>query len=135
MITSYSIRRRLLLYTTASTLGLTLLISSLALLSAYEEIEEVYDAQLAHSAKILLQLTEKEIGESENIEISLGTERPDISHHYENKLTFRIWKDDILSTQSVQAEQFGSFSATPGFSNENVAGDMWRFFCINRPAQ
>ncbi len=133
MITSYSIRRRLLLYTTASTLGLTLLISSLALLSAYEEIEEVYDAQLAHSAKILLQLTEKEIGESENIEISLGTERPDISHHYENKLTFRIWKDDILSTQSVQAEQFGSFSATPGFSNENVAGDMWRFFVLIDP--
>ena len=133
MISNLSIRQRLLLFITVSTLGLTLLISGLALLSAYEEIEEVYDAQLAHSAKILLQLTEKEIGESSNIEIELGTERPDIAHHYENKLTFRIWKDDILSTQSIQAEQFGSFTAAPGYSNENINGDSWRFFVLIDP--
>lgn len=133
MIANYSIRRRLLLFITASTLGLTLLISGLALLSAYEEIEEVYDAQLAHSAKILLQLTEKEIGESSNIQIELGTERPDIAHHYENKLTFRIWKDDILSTQSTQAETFGNFSAPPGYSNVNIDSEMWRFFVLLDP--
>lgn len=133
MIANLSIRQRLLLFITVSTLGLTLLISGLALLSAYEEIEEVYDAQLAHSAKILLQLTEKEIGESSNIEIELGTERPDIAHHYENKLTFRIWKDDILSTQSTQAEQFGNFTAAPGYSNENIDGDIWRFFVLIDP--
>jgi signal transduction histidine kinase len=134
MIANYSIRRRLLYFITASTLGLTLLISGLALLSAYEEIEEVYDAQLAHSAKILLQLTEKELGESNNVAIELGTERPDIAHHYENKLTFRIWKDDILSTQSTQAVSFGNFNAPPGYSNESIDGVMWRFFVLLDPA-
>lgn len=125
---TYSIRKRLLLYISMSVLTLSLLIGALSLFSAYEEIEELYDAQLAHSAKILLQLTEHEVGEHESYEIKLGTERPDLAHRYENKLTFRIWKNERAVTQSHLAESFGNFTAPFGFSNQILAGEEWRFF-------
>lgn len=124
----YSIRKRLLLYISISVLFLSLIIGTLSLISAYDEIEEVYDAQLAHSAKILLMLTEHEVSEHEKYEIELGTERAELIHRYENKLTFRIWKEDHAVAQSHLAESFGDFTAPPGFSTQNFANEEWRFF-------
>ncbi|MGN7438751.1 MAG: ATP-binding protein [Alcanivorax sp.] len=130
---NYSIRKRLLLYISISVLILSLIIGVLSLISAYDEIEEVYDAQLAHSAKILLMLTEHEVGEHEKYEIELGTERADLIHRYENKLTFRIWKEDHAVAQSHLAESFGEFTAPPGFSSQKFAGEEWRFFVFIDP--
>lgn len=130
---NYSIRKRLLLYISISVLILSLIIGGLSLISAYDEIEEVYDAQLAHSAKILLMLTEHEVGEHEKYEIELGTERADLIHRYENKLTFRIWKEDHAVAQSHLAESFGEFTAPPGFTTQNFAGEEWRFFVFIDP--
>lgn len=50
---------------------------------AWHEVEEVYDAQLVHSAKILLQLTEHEILEDEGFH--LGVENANLEHKYEQK--------------------------------------------------
>ncbi|MCB1720763.1 MAG: sensor histidine kinase N-terminal domain-containing protein [Rhodospirillales bacterium] len=97
-------------------------------MGAYDEIEEVSDAQLAHSAKVLLQLIEHKVGEHAFYEIELGVERPELAHKYENKVTFRIWKEEHLVTESHQAKSFGAFRAPPGFSDHIIAGEEWRFF-------
>ena len=133
MTYTYSIRKRLLFYISISVIFLSLIVGSLSLYSAYEETGEIYDAQLAHSAKILLQLTEHEVGEHKRYEIELGTERPDLAHRYENKLTFRIWKDNLIVTKSHRAESFGDFTAPPGFSNQVLSDEKWRFFVFLDP--
>ncbi len=125
---NYSIRKQLILLISMHAILLTTIVGGLSLLSAYHEIEEVSDAQLVHSAKVLLQITEHEIGKHDTYETQLGVERPELAHKYENKLTFRIWKDDILVTKSYLAESFENFHAPPGFSNGIIAGEEWRFF-------
>ena len=127
-VKQYSLRLHLL-----SLIGIPIILAgcivgSFAMWSAYHEISEVYDAQLVHAAKVLLQLTEHEVREHSSYEIQLGAERPDISHRYEKNIAFRIWKGDHLITESVNAEHFGSLRAPPGFSDQEKNGDLWRFF-------
>lgn len=123
-----SIRRKLILYISVPIFFLFVFVGGLSLLSAYDEIEEVYDAQLAHAAKVLLQLTEHEVGEHKRYEIELGNERDEQVHRYEKKLTFRIWKNDFIVTQSQLAKKFGNFKAPPGYSDQIISGVSWRFF-------
>lgn len=103
-------------------------VGSFALLNAWYEIEEVYDAELAHAAKLLLQLTEHELDEHKKDEIELGIEDSKATHPYEKNIAFRIWEDNLLVTQSVSAHGFDSFRAPPGFSNHTLNGERWRFF-------
>lgn len=131
---STSLRKKLILLISLPILITALLIGTLSWMGAYEEIDEVYDAQLAHAAKVLLQLTEHEVAEHKSYEIALGAERNDLAHRYEKKLTFRIWKDDHLVTQSVLAKDFGSFRAPHGYSEQKLKNEDWRFFVLFDPS-
>jgi two-component system sensor histidine kinase QseC len=126
-----SIRAKLLTLITLPLIILALIIGSISLFSTYEEISEVYDAQLVHSAKVLLQLMEHEANEENPQPIELGAERPEMAHPYENNLTFRVWKKGNLLTQSHLAESFQDFIAPIGFSNQKISGEEWRFFVFN----
>ncbi len=128
----YSLRGRLIAW-----IGIPIVVATLlAITSSYHfaryEIEEVYDAQLVHSAKVLLQLTEHEIMEDEGFH--LGLENPDLQHRYERNLGFRVWVEDELITQSPSTEGFKDFEAGPGFSNQIIDGHEWRFFVFLNPA-
>lgn len=123
-----SLRRQLLLWITTPVLVAGFLIALMAFAFSWHEIEEVYDAQLVHSAKVLLQLAEHEVTENGATAINLGVENPNLSHRYEKKMAFRLWYKDQLVTQSANAESFGTFDAPPGFSDQNSNGKPWRFF-------
>ncbi len=127
----YSLRSRLVAWISIP----VILVALLAVVSSYyfarHEIEEVYDAQLVHSAKVLLQLTEHEIMQDEGF--YLGLENPDLQHRYERKLGFRIWAKDGLITQSPSSKSFGDFEAGPGFSNHFIDGNEWRFYVFLEP--
>ena len=88
----YSLRSRLLVWISVPIIIATLLALASSYYFARHEIEEVYDAQLVHSAKVLLQLTEHEIMEDEGFH--LGIENPDLQHKYERNLGFRVWVGD-----------------------------------------
>lgn len=128
---NYSLRRRLIFWISLPILVAILLATLTSYLSARHEIEEVYDAQLVHSAKVLLQLTQHEIMEDEGFH--LGLENPDLQHRYERKLGFRIWVDNALLTQSPSTESFADFEAPPGFSNQTIGTHEWRFFIFIDP--
>lgn len=123
---NYSLKKRLLQWISIPILVASVLIFLIAYLFSWHEIEEVYDAQLVHSAKTLLQLTEHEIAEQENINI--GTENPNLQHRYENKTAFRIWKGERIILQSSRANNFVNIEAPPGFSKQMIQGKPWRFF-------
>ncbi len=129
---SYSLRGRLLAWISIPIIIATLLALASSYYFARHEIEEVYDAQLVHSAKVLLQLTEHEIMEDEGFH--LGIENPDLQHRYERKLGFRIWVDGVMITQSPNTGGFGDFEAVPGFSNHMIDTHEWRFFVFLDPA-
>lgn len=127
----YSLRGRLLAWISIPIILATLFAMASSYYFARHEIEEVYDAQLVHSAKVLLQLTEHEIMEDEGFH--LGLENPDLQHRYERNLGFRIWVGNSLITQSPSTKNFRDFEARPGFSNHIIDAREWRFFVFLDP--
>ena len=128
---TYSLRYRLIIWITLPIFVAMLLSVVISYLFTRHEIEEVYDAQLVNSAKVLHQLTRNEIAEDENFH--LGIESQALQHRYERKLGFRIWAENRLLAQSESAKYFGDFQAPPGFSNQNIKGNEWRFFVFLDP--
>ncbi len=127
----YSLRSRLIAWISIPIIISTLLALSLSYYFSRHEIEEVYDAQLVHSAKVLLQLTSHEIMQDE--EFNLGLEDQRLQHSYERNLGFRIWVGHQLITQSLNTKNFNNFEARPGFSDHTIAGHNWRFFVFIDP--
>lgn len=130
---SSSLRRQLLLWISIPVMIAGFFTAALAFAFSWHEIEEVYDAQMVHSAKVLLQLTEHEVLENGKGDIQLGVENPNLQHRYEKKMAFRIWHDEKLVTQSANASVFGDFEAAPGFSDQRIQGKPWRFFVFVDP--
>ncbi|MCB9982196.1 MAG: sensor histidine kinase N-terminal domain-containing protein [Rhodospirillales bacterium] len=129
---TYSLRSRLIAWISIPIIVATLLALGMSYHFAKKEIEEVYDAQLVHSAKVLLQLIEHEIAQDK--EFDLGLENPDLQHKYERKFGFRIWVDNNIITQSSNTGMFAGFEAPPGFSNQTIGKHDWRFFVFLDPA-
>ncbi len=122
----YSIKRHLIIWISISVLFASIFMIIFASISAWHEIEEVYDAQLVHSAKLLFQLTKHEILQDDDF--NLGIEDINLKSKYEKNIGFRIWYGDKLITQSANSISFDMFSAVPGFSDHYIFGDKWRFF-------
>jgi signal transduction histidine kinase len=131
MKTRYSIRQRLLRWISIPILVATLFVMLISFFFTWHEIDEVYDAQLVHSAKVLLQLTQHEL--LKDGEFNLGTENPDLHHHYERRLGFRIWVKDKLVTKSPSSEKTGELLPEEGFSNYKLGRHLWRFFVYLDP--
>lgn len=129
---NYSLRNRLIARITLPILITTLLVMAFSYASARHEIEEVYDAQLVHSAKVLLQLTQHEIIEDEAFD--LGIEKIDLQHSYERNLGFRIWsKDKLIAQATINANLFSGLEVDPGFSNHVISDQTWRFYVYIDP--
>ncbi len=131
MMKVYSLRQQLMIWVGTPLFCAALLTILISFLFAWEEVEEVSDAQLVHSAKVLLQLTQHEIREDKDFD--LGLENTHLSHPYEKKLGFRIWVGDHLITQSQNSLAFQKFEAIPGFSNATFHSHKWRFFVFVDP--
>jgi len=131
---SYSLTRRIVALVSIPVALSGLAIGALALYTSWHEIEEVYDAQLIHAAKVLRQLTLHELSEDGDDEIDLIPETEDLGYKYEQNIAFRIWRDGEPVTRSRNALSFGGLRAPPGLSSQTVAGENWRFFVYLDPA-
>jgi signal transduction histidine kinase len=127
---TYSLRRRIIGLVSILVFISGLSIGALALYTSWHEIEEVYDAQLIHAAKVLRQLTIHELREHEEQGIDLIPETDDLGYKYEQNIAFRIWRDGIPITRSENAVAFGDLQAPPGLSNHRIGDERWRFFVL-----
>ncbi|PLY01028.1 MAG: hypothetical protein C0622_07825 [Desulfuromonas sp.] len=132
MTRTYSLSKRLISRITIPLLVAMLLTLVIGSYIAWHETEEVYDAHLAHFAKVLLQLTQHEIKQDEAFD--LGIEEIDLQHKYERNIGFRIWVDNALITQSPNTLAFNGFESPPQFSNQQIGEEKWRFFVFLDPA-
>ncbi len=139
-----SIRRRLLI-TLLSVVAFSWLVTALAVyLDSRHEIEELFDAHLAQSARVLLAMSEHELAEQQIYQSMLGgdgfTQSVEIpyvdarkpGHEYEDKLAFQVWtSDDHLALHSANAPSHQPLSSQAiGFSNQRINDNVWRVFSL-----
>lgn len=138
---SYSIRRRLLL----TLLSITVVIWSVTAVTSYldarHEIGELFDAQLAQSARTLLTVAGHELEElsggtleTAHIHFSAGNPLLAHGHKYEHKLAYQLWKqpEHTLLLRSFSAPE-RHLSESDGYSEMTIEGDKWRIFSLTDP--
>jgi two-component system sensor histidine kinase QseC len=125
-----SIRRRLLANLSILFLFAWLLLGVLSWISAQHEIEEVFDAELAESARVLLNLSAHELRNGAPESAPAAVLSPRGGHHYEERLAFQIWYRGRLVMRSGNAPA-SAMSVTPGYSDQTIAGARWRVFVLH----
>ncbi|MDH0143486.1 ATP-binding protein [Aquipseudomonas alcaligenes] len=138
-----SMRRR----TLALVLGLMLLGTLAMTLFNYfdstHEVEEIYDAQLAHSARLLQGLMRTPVREEEraglyrafNEALAQAGQRSKPGHPYESKLAFQVWNaQGHLLVHSAGAPQLNEPELAEGFATLELGKHKWRGFLLRDTA-
>lgn len=123
-----SLRRRLLGRLLTLFLLTWALLAALSYFAARHEIEELFDAELAQSARVLLSLTRHELEEGQGEDASpivIGAG----AVPYEEKIAFQVWRGEALLFRSSNAPA-QPMSAAPEFGAERIAGHLWRTFTL-----
>lgn len=120
------------------------LISWLVLRDSHHEIEEVYDAQLAQSARLLQGvLRQRDPGDADwgrlyeafdQAMSRVGEEG--VAHPYETRLTFQVWRSDgQLLMRSAEAPVLTAPPTTLGAHDLMDSGNEWCAFLLADPQQ
>lgn len=133
-----SIRRRLLVALLSTTLGAWTVIAVSSYLDIRYQIDQLFDAQLAQSARVLLALNSVNLEKKPD-----ATGKPDKSpdlpgsnerlfgHSDENKVAFQVWiQPDKLALRSPNAPDFPLSDREYGFKDKEVFGHHWRVFSL-----
>lgn len=130
----YSIRRYLTLNLTFWALVMTILPGLVVYYEASHEVEEIFDANLAQSSRVLHGvITRNTIHNKQQILDSLNLKNNGIktySHSYERKLAFQIWDKDKRILNSPFAPASALSDLTEGFTTIEVEDEQWRTFTL-----
>lgn len=98
-------------------------------IDAHHEIDELFDAQLAQSAKTLLALADHELEDMKDDDNGVVEEMPAGSHEYERKIAFQIWSEDgRLLLRSANAPSLPMSGRRKGFDETEIGGERWRVY-------
>ncbi len=132
----YSIRRYLTLNLIGLSLVMTVLPGVFVYFDAAHEVEEIFDANLAQSTRVLHGIINREsikhkqaILDSLHLKDGLEGEDED-THEYERKLAFQIWDGETLVIKSPFAPSRPLSKLSSGFSSVDIEGDQWRAFTL-----
>lgn len=135
---SYSIRRHLLLTLLSFTLVIWSVTAVTSYLDARHEIHELFDAQLAQSAKTLLTVAGHELEELsgsplETAHIHFNANNPLLTegHKYEHKLAYQLWQqpENTLLLRSFSAPDH-HLSQSDGYTEMTIEDQRWRIFSL-----
>lgn len=148
-----SLTRKLILLITSTVFFITLIAAGWGFYVSDHQLEELFDAELAQSTRIVQGLVEH-LSTTQSLEQITHTlektlQLPDSAyqgdeeeneilpggagHKYERKLAFEVWSPDrepILDTLRANDSQ----GLERGFSWQEVAGYQWRTFTLEDPA-
>ena len=123
--TGNSLRLRLLKLLLSSISFLLLFVSLLAYFNSHREADELFDAQLAESARVLLDQASTEI--SERPGVVSDSDYPTIA--YERKIAFQIRdRNGNLLLRSANTPERILSVHSEGFSDSLIEGKKWRVF-------
>jgi len=139
-----SVRARILIPVLVLILLGDALISWLVLRDSHHEIEEVYDAQLGQSARLLQSvLRQRDPGDADwdrlyqAFDHAMSRVGEDgAAHPYETRLTFQVWRTDgQLLVRSAEAPILGAPPTTFGSHDITDNGNDWCAFLLADPQQ
>ncbi|WP_248731576.1 sensor histidine kinase [Pseudomonas sp. MWU13-2517] len=139
-----SVRARILIPVLLLILAGDALISWLVLRDSHHEIEEVYDAQLAQSARLLQGvLRQRDPGEADWDRLYQAFDQAmsrvgedGVAHPYETRLTFQIWNSaGELLVRSAEAPVLAAPPTTLGSHDLLDNGNDWCAFLLADPQQ
>ncbi|MBT0623964.1 sensor histidine kinase N-terminal domain-containing protein [Pseudomonas fluorescens] len=139
-----SVRARILIPVLVFILLGDALISWLVLRDSHHEIEEVYDAQLAQSARLLQGvLRQRAPGEADWDRLYQAFDQAmsrvgedGAAHPYETRLTFQVWRTDgQLLVRSAEAPVLATPPTTLGAHDIMDNGNDWCAFLLADPQQ
>ncbi len=117
----FSLRRRLLALLLGGVGVAWLATMAFSYVDAHNEVDELFDAQLAQSAQTLLALASRNGGEAIQ---DLG----EATHKYQRRLKFQIWRQDgRLMQRSANAPET-PLTEADGFSETDASDGHWRHY-------
>ncbi len=120
-----SLRRRLLRLLISSISFLVVVVSLLAYVNSHHEVDELFDAQLAESARVLLDQASTEVSESTGV----VSDSDHLAHEYERKIAFQIRdQSGNLLLRSATTPRRVLSEHSEGFSDSLIEGKRWRVF-------
>ncbi|WP_456377294.1 ATP-binding protein [Thiolapillus sp.] len=125
-----SIRKQVLMWVMGF-LALTLLIMlSISYLKALHEIEEIFDAELAQTARLIGQLVMADAqgnGLSSTVSVPLDESN---KYRYEKFISYQVWHGDELLLKSSYAPE-EALSTVAGFRDVSYGDQRWRVFGLH----
>lgn len=120
---------------------------AMAYFSALDELDEVYDAQLAHTARMLVILNNHALLEKGDVPIVIPVpqindagedltakqQRQYAVHKYENKIAFQIWHNDTLLMHSQNANHFKLSKPQNGYHEIHHDDYLWVTYSLYDP--
>ncbi len=121
-MTAPSLRRRLLLLLLSSIALLWVGTAAISFAAARHEIGELFDAQLAQSAQVIMAQAQYQLEQ-------VATEVEEFQHRYEQKLAFQIWDArGRLLLRTANAPMVRMSDSDAGFSDTVIGGAVFRVF-------
>lgn len=137
----YSLRRMLLATLVAAATLIWGLTAYISYREARHEVAELFDAELAQSARVLLALVRSSLDRGDLPEHwqdnqllkELGGHAP--GHKYEKKLAFQLWiQPHRLILRSSSAPLYPLATVKEGFSETTLKGSAWHVFTLQDDA-
>ncbi|MFH1495976.1 MAG: ATP-binding protein [Pseudomonadota bacterium] len=124
-----SLRAKLLLLLLAIISAAWIVTAGFIYFDAHHEIDELFDAQLAQSAQVLLAQAGHDLKDAREDDDGIATEIAGAGHKYERKIAFQIWDEQerlLLRSASAPAEPLAARKR--GFADSMIEGKPWRVF-------
>ncbi len=136
-----SLRRRLLITLLSITAVIWLFSAWLNYRDTHHEIDELFDAQMAQTARTLLSVAGHELEELSESRRFVGNTHIHFSgdnrftaagHEYEHKMGYQIWQEPghTLMMRSFNAPDKPLNTLRNGYSTEVFDGEKWRVFSL-----
>lgn len=136
----YSLRRRLLILSLTTVIVCWLGTLIWAQSESNHEVEELFDATLAQTARTLFALIKHEYARNPELNLEAIENTCCGRHHYESKVAFVVYLPNGKRFHSISAPLFSKkeFQEKPekrshnrDFHNEEIEGYLWRVFSLN----
>jgi len=123
-----SIRARLLVSVIGAFIVFVVLVTVISYRETAHEVEEVFDAELAQTARMISQLVLANL-DSRGVEIEVEKSAGDLGHKYEKHISYQVWLGNALMLRSISAPVV-PLARAPGYSDILLEGKRWRVFAL-----
>jgi two-component system sensor histidine kinase QseC len=131
----YSIRRYLTFHIMAWSLAMTVIPAVWVYYDTAREVEELFDASLAQSARVLHGMISRDTVEDYRISLTEGLLNKEndphaLQHDYEKKVSFQVIHETGLILRSASAPNHPESDLEPGYTYIELDQFEWRIFTL-----